>query len=239
MKLITVSILIIYVLIQPVFAGLDYSEKSQHKFRYEVKGEIIVKPDRAIFPIIITVQSKSYKFSLQNANKIVSALKSDTKKLDNEVFSISSSDFFKKHKRRKKINLSFWGDDNKNAAKTKYIAYLIVKFNNTVTFEDRAKYIAESLDFINNFKKKYIKDENTSIYQEGSFYEIDNVEQFREKIVNSVYQKAKLMADIVGKYEGLVPVIKEVYFDQGIIEDIINFNSASLSINAKLEYTFK
>ncbi len=224
---------------QPAFAGLDYYEKSKHKFRYEVKGEIIVKPDRAIFPIIITVQSKSYKLSLQRANEIVSVLKLDTSKLDNKVFSISPSDFFKKHKRRKKINLSFWGEDDKNVAKTKYIAYLIVKLNNNVTFENRAKYIAESLDFIHKFKGKYIKDENTTIYQEGSFYEIDNLEQYRKKIVSSIYQKAKSMAEIVGKHENVSPVIKEVYFDQHIIEDIVNFNSAYLSINAKIEYGFK
>ncbi|MDH5767114.1 MAG: hypothetical protein OEZ38_13960, partial [Gammaproteobacteria bacterium] len=54
----------------PAYAGLGFSEDEIHKFRYDVKGEIMVKPDRAVFPVLITVKSKTYKQSLERANKL-------------------------------------------------------------------------------------------------------------------------------------------------------------------------
>ncbi len=240
MKLISGILLLFSItLTQQCFAGLDYNEKNSHRFKYAVKGEINIKPDRAVFPVTVTVNSKSYVKSFEDASKLIAGFKLEIKKLNNKIFSISPSNFFKKRKYKKKFNVSFFGDDDENIAKTRLIAFLIIKFEPNHNFQQRAQFIAESLDFINKFKTQHKNNKKVTIYQEDSFYEINNVERFREEIVSSVYNKAKNMAQIIGKHENITPTIKEVYFDQYINEDIINFNNASLSINAKIEYTFK
>lgn len=225
---------------QPCMAGYSFSESDIYKFRYDVKGEINVRPDRAVFPVVITVKAGSYINSLERANQVVADLKSEARALNKDVFSISPADFSRKTKRTSKINLSFFGgDDNKYKATTKLVSFLVVNFTDQHDFSKRSEFIAESLDFVSDFKEKYKANEQVAVYLEDSFYEIANVEQYREKIVSSVYRKAKAMAETIGKHEKVSPKIKEVYFDQYISEEILSFNKAALSISAKIEYAFK
>lgn len=237
-NLLIVLVNICFVLCNSAQAGLSYSDSESHKFRYDVKGEITVRPDRAVFPVMITAKSKSYQQSLQLANQLLLDFKEDSKKLDNGVFSITSENFYRNNK-RSKINLSFFGDGDDNRAATKLVAFLVVDFKDKHDFDARAKYIAEALDFIDGFSAKSRAADHVSVVVEDSFYEISDVEQYREQIVSSVYNKAKLMAGIIAKNEKMTPGIREVFFDQYIGEDIINFNKASLFINAKIEYGFK
>lgn len=225
--------------VKPGVAGLGSYDKAPHRLKYEVKGEVDVSPDKAVFPIVITIKAPSYAESLVQAKNIISDIESALEKHDSKIFSLSSLDFFKPDDRmRKSIDLSFFGR-NDDVSKTKLVSYLSVSFNPEHAFWDRSKYVAEALDFVKGFSKKYMEDDNKSIYLEDVFYEINNVEQYRELIVESVYKKARLMADIIAKQEKLKPKIKYVSFEQRIREDVINFSKANLTINAEIDYMFE
>ncbi len=77
------------------FAGWGYSGKRDLKFNYKVEGEIEIKPDKAIFPIIITTHGNSYIDSLNTTRNITNEITDELKKLDNTIFTSSPSDFFK------------------------------------------------------------------------------------------------------------------------------------------------
>lgn len=225
--------------VKPSFAGLGSYDKASHRLKYEVKGEMDVRPDKAVFPIVISIKDRSYAESLAQARNIISEIETALKKHDGKIFSLSSLDFYKPDDRmRKSIDLSFFGR-NDDMSKTKLVSYLSVSFNDEHAFWDRSKYVAQALDFVKGFSRKYKEDDNKSIFLEEVFYEINNVEQYRESIVKSVYKKARLMADIIAKQEKLKPKIKYVSFEQHIREDVINFSKANLTINAELEYTFE
>ena len=70
------------------------------------------------------------------------------------------------------------------------------------------------------------------------YYEISNSEQYRSDIIKSIYTKAQSMAKIVAQAEKVELRVDEVKFDQNIKTEVINFNRASLSINAQINFTF-
>lgn len=225
--------------LSPVFAGYGSYDESSHQLKYDVKGEIEVKPDKVIFPIVITLKDKTYNSSLLQAKKVITELETALKNHDSQVFSFSSLDFYKPANRSgKSIDLSFFGR-NDELSTTKLVSYLSINFSSSHAFWDRSKYVADALDLMRVYSKKYKEGENKSVYLEDAYYEINNIEQYRGTIVESIYSKARLMADIIAKQENLKPKIKFVSFNQNIQKDVINFSKASLTISAVIEYSFE
>jgi len=234
--LITLSTL---VYLNPVFAGYGGYDEKSHQLKYDVTGEIEVKPDKAIFPIVITVKEKTYNASLLQAKKIITEIEQALKKYDSQVFTFSSLDFYKpEHRTRKSIDLTFFGRNNE-VSTTKLVSYLSINFSSSHEFWERSKYVADALDFIRLHAMKYKEDEARSVSLEDAYYEISNIEQYRGTIVESIYSKARLMADIIAKQENLKPKIKFVSFNQRIQKTVINFSKASLTISAVIEYSFE
>ncbi|GBC61821.1 hypothetical protein DENIS_2783 [Desulfonema ishimotonii] len=233
----TVSCLLI-ISASACFAGLNYYEEKVHKFNYTVEGEIEIKPDKAVFPIILTIQGNSYADSLKNTQRITHQIISELKQLDNTVFTASPSDFFKQRDRGKTLlDVSFWRNDE-NKPESKLIFNIYVNFKTDHTFWQRAEFLAEAHDFIDRFIKRYKEDETVSVYPEETYYEIDRIEQYREEIIRSIYEKAKTMADIIASEEKVNLDIRQVTFGQHIVKEILNFNRASLTINADIEFAF-
>lgn len=225
---------------QHLHAGYSSSESKYYKFRYDVRGEIEVRPDRAVFPLIIKARAVSYERSLNAANQVVNQLDTEARKLDADKFSVDTNDYARETRRRSKINLSFFGNDSddKKRATSRVVSYLVLYFSDADDFSRRATLVAKALDFINAFNSSYEDNRFISISSDEVFYEISDVEQYREQVVSSVYQKARNMAAVIGKQEKLKPVIKDVHFDQHITEEILSFNKAALSVGAKIEYRF-
>ncbi len=94
------------------------------------------------------------------------------------------------------------------------------------------------MDFLNKHSVRYKQIDDVSFTYGDVIYHIDNVEQYREQIVNAIYQKAKKAADIVAKQEKKKPVIREVRYNQEIKQDILNLTKASLSLSAVIEFEF-
>jgi len=218
------------------FAGLGYYEKKIHKFQYEVEGEIIVKPNRAVIPVIINTSDISFEKSLIKARKILFSTAAGLKKLDSKNFSLSPADFFKPINKGKKIlDVSFFGGE-KNLKKTKLILYVNINFNDDHDFWARAELLSKAHDYLSKLKKNNNSKDDSSIYIEETFYEISDAEKYRAQIIESIYQKAKVTASIIENKEKIALEIKHITFDQHINKDIVNFNSASLTINANIEF---
>jgi hypothetical protein len=221
------------------YAGYGSSEgSSYHKFQYDIKGEIEIKPDYALFPFIVTVESKDFKSSLMKAKKIISEVEKKLKTLGKPNLSISSADFFEPHEYKKRIYSSFFGEQ-KGKAKAQISSYFAIKFSEEDKFWDRAQYIASALDFLKGCKIKFEGADKIKFTYEEAVYHIENAEEYREKIVKSIYSKAKKAANIIAKQENKKPIIKEIKFDQMIIQEILNFNKASLSLDATIEFGFE
>jgi len=82
------------------------------------------------------------------------------------------------------------------------------------------------------------KNKKIKVTAKDVYYEISNIERYRGDIIKSIYSKAHNMASIVAQAEGVELRVDEVTFDQRINSEIINFGKASLSINARIEFTF-
>ncbi|MCP4347592.1 MAG: hypothetical protein GY795_18970 [Desulfobacterales bacterium] len=220
------------------YAGWDSSYQSEsYKFTYEVEGEIEIKPDAAVLPLIITVRSVSYSESLKKLRQLLEGFSKNVKTLGEDVFSSTPSDFFKSQDSGRKLNVSFFGGNN-----DKYRAKLV--FNIYVTFKDehnfwqRAEFMAKANDFVASSEKKFEKNDKISVSSENIYYEISDMERYRGDIIKSVYSKAQEMAKIVAEAEGVKLRVDEVAFDQRINKEVINFSRASLGINARIKFTF-
>ncbi len=210
-----------------------------HKLKYEINGEIEVKPDRAHFPLIVSARGETYQASLRNATRVLEQLKDALQQENKSHFIISPADFFESDKSLKRmLKVTFFGKD-KDEASTNLTLCLTVKFEDKNDFWDRADSVAQALDFLDDFMKAHDRKENIALSREAMFYEVDNKEQFREEIVQIIYSKAKKVADVIGQNEGREPKVREVKFDQNIREDILNFNKALLSIDATMEFSFE
>ena len=218
------------------FAGLDYYEKQIHKFKYEVEGEIIVKPNRAVIPVIIDTYDINFEKSLIKAHEILSSTEAELKKWDSKYFSLTPADFFKPASRGKKIlDVSFFGGE-KDRKKTKLILYININFSDDQDFWTRAKLLAKAHDYLSTLKTRYKSKDDSSIHIGELFYEIIDAENYRAQIIETIYQKAKVTSSIIERKEKIILEIKHITFDQHIKKDIINFNSASLTINANIQF---
>lgn len=220
------------------FAGWGSYEKDSYKFTYDIEGEIEVKPDTAVLPLIITVNSKSYSESLKKIKTLIKSVQKDVKTLNEKVFSMSPSDFYKPNEYgRKLMDVSFFGND-KDSLNTKLVTNIYITFKDEYNFWKRAEFIAQANDFALSLSKKFDKNDKISISSKKIYYEISDTEQYRSDIIKSIYSKAQNMATVVAKAEGVKLRVDEVKFDQHIKMDVINFNRACLNINAQINFTF-
>lgn len=236
-KIITL-ISFLFILNSVCFAGWSSYEGESYKFTYDVEGEIEVKPDTAVLPLIITVNSKSYSESLKKVRTMIDGIQKDVTALNEKVFSISPSDFYKPEEYGKdSFDVSFFGgkDDSLHA---KLVFNIYIAFNKEHDFWKRAEFIAKANDYASSLSKKFDKNDQISIEIEKIYYEISNIEQYRSEIIKSIYTKAQSMAKIVAQAEKVELRVDEVKFDQHIKTEVINFNRASLSINAQINFTF-
>ena len=246
MKTLRLGIVLLILIIGSTYsyAGLesgseyDSSIKYKHAFRYEMKGELEVKPNRAHFPVTVRTEASSYSVALNISQTVLNDLTKSLKDINEPSFSISPTDFFKPLDYSKKIDISMFKNDDKTFTSNLNL-FLTVNFAEEDDFWTRAGKIARALDFLEKFSKKFDKNDKISVHKEPEFYEIHNKENYREDIVNSIYAKAKKVADVIALKEGKKAVIKEVKFDQYIKEDISNFNRALLTIDANMEFVFE
>lgn len=222
------------------FAGYESSRWSDsHKFTYEVEGEIEVKPDVAVVPLIISVNSKSYSESLGQARQLLDGIKKGVAELGSSVFSATPSDFFKPQGGgRKLLDVSFFGggDEQLQAA---LVFNIYVTFKPEHDFWQRAEFMAKANDFVVDLEKKHKKSDKIVISPREIYYEIHDVEKYRLEIVKSIYSKAHQMSSIVAEAEGVNLRVDEVTFDQRINKEVINFSRASLRINSRIEFSFE
>lgn len=221
------------------YAGWESSYQSKsYKFTYEVEGEIEVEPDTAVLPLMITVSAKSYLDALNQAKKLLDGFNQEIKVLGSDVFSATPLDFFKPHSGgRKSIDISFFssGDD---ASQAILVFNVYVAFKSHHDFWVRAAFMAQANDFIASIENRYKKNDKILISPKKTYYEISEIEKYRGAIIKTVYAKAHQMAQIVAEAEGVDLRVDKVTFDQRIQKEVINFNRASLSINAKIDFTF-
>ncbi len=145
--------------------GYDSSFKYKHIFKYEINGEIEIKPNRAHFPITIQTEATSYSEALNKSKTALNDLKKSLVKANKPSFKISPSDFFKPREYSKKINLSFFEKDE-NVSKSKLNLYFSIEFAETDDFWARANKVADALDFLAKFSSKYKKKEDTYIFNQ-------------------------------------------------------------------------
>ncbi len=220
------------------FAGWSSYERGSYKFTYDIEGEIEVKPDTAVIPLMITVNSKSYSNALKKIKTTVKKVQKDVKALDEKVFSISPSDFYKPQEYGKKlIDVSFFGN-GKDSLNAKLVFNIYIAFKDEHTFWKRAEFIAHANDFVLSLSEKFQKNDNISIASNKIYYEISNTEQYRSDIIKSIYSKAQDMANLVAKAESVKLRVDEVKFDQHIKMEVINFSRTCLNINAQINFTF-
>ncbi len=209
-------LLCLFVFNSVCFAGLGSYEGDSYKFTYEIEGEIEVKPDTAVLPLIITVNSKSYSNALKKIKITVEKVQKDVNALNEKVFSMSPSDFYKPREYGKKlIDVSFFGN-GKNSLNAKLVFNIYIAFKDEHNFWKRAEFIAQANDFVLSLSKKFEKKDNISIASNKIYYEISNTEQYRSDIIKSIYSKAQDMANLVAKAEGVKLRVDEVKFDQHI-----------------------
>lgn len=160
-----IASLLLLLFAQYAVAGMNYYESQSHQFRYEVKGEVNIKPDTAVFPVTITVESESYQQALQKAQQLAAEFKTSAGKLNRKFFTVSSADFFKRHQRGKKLSLSvsFFDSSSEEDASAKLVSVLSIGFKADQDFDQRAGLIAEALDFVRGFKKRYEKNDKISV----------------------------------------------------------------------------
>ncbi len=237
-RVIAMAVFLVFIS-SPALAGLGYSREKTINFDYKVVGEIEIKPDKAVFPITITTNGKSYIDSLGAIRDIINEMTKELKKLDHTIFTSSPSDFFKPYdKGRKFLDVSFFSGE-RSRARSKLVFNIYVNFTRNHSFWQRAEFLAAAHDFIARFVIKYEKDEYATVSMEDVYYEIVNVEQYRDEIIRSIYKKAKIMADIISKEEKVKLEVRQVMFDQRIDKEILNFNRASLTINANLDFGYE
>jgi len=232
-------ILLLLILIPFSYAGWEssYGSKS-YKFTYEVEGEIEVEPDTAVLPLMITVRAKSYSDALNQAKKLLNGFNQEIKSLGSNVFSATPSDFFKPQRGgRKSLDLSFFssGEDESQAM---LVFNVYVAFKSNHDFWERAAFMAQANDFIASIENRYKKNDKIKISPNKTYYEISDIEKYRGAIIKTIYAKAHQMAQIVAEAEGADLKVNKVAFDQRIQKEVINFSRASLSINAKIDFTF-
>lgn len=236
----TLWVLGLLLMLSPVgYAGWESSYRSEsYKFTYEVEGEIEVKPDTAVLPLVIKVRAKSYSDSLKQARQLLDDINKDVKALGSDVFSLTPSDFFKPQGGgRKLLDVSFFGggDDEPQAM---LVFNIYVAFKDDHNFWKRAEFMAKGNDFVASLEKKYEKNDKITVSPKKTYYEISEIERYRGDIIKSIYSKAHEMAAIVAEAEGVKLRVDKVTFDQRINKEVINFSRASLSINARIEFTF-
>lgn len=218
------------------FAGFSSKEYASHTLKHEANGELEIKPDRAVFPVVFSVEEKTFTKALAMIRSMNDSLMQEAKNVDPDAVSVLPADFYKPGKGNKYSDISFFGGD-KNDSNAKFTAYLNIHFKPQYDFWKRSALLAKALDFLKNFAKKYKTDE-VSIRHDNAFYEVDNIEQYRKKLLELIYKKARTMAETIAKQEKAKLKIKYVSFDQYISKEIINFNRMVLSIPARIEYTF-
>ncbi|MBU2714188.1 SIMPL domain-containing protein, partial [Zooshikella harenae] len=213
-------------------------EMYKHNFQYDIEGEIEVKPDVAYLPVTIQTMDKSYTTALSQSKTVLDKLFEELNALNEPSFSISPADFFKPKKYAKKIDITFF-DKREEDVNSNLNVYLIIDFAEKDSFWLKAKKIAVALDFMQGFSKNYESDDNITVTGKDIYYEVNNKEQYREKIVKIIYIKAKKVAELIGSSEKKKIAIKEAKFDQHIKEDIPDFNKARLSIGASIIFAFE
>lgn len=218
------------------WAGLSSSDYDSQTLKHEVEGELEVKPDRALYPLRITVDTRSYDNSLNKIESLHKTLETQVKALG-ESFNVSPAAFYKPGTYRKKSKLSFFSSDSASTS-IRFVSYINVNFKQEHDFWTRARLIAKALDFIESFRKKN-KSKTVSINHDDVVYEIDFIEQYRKKLIESIYKKAKNTAEIVAKQENASLQIKYVSFAQHIKKQSVSFNQTILTIPAVIEYSFK
>lgn len=209
------------------------SGRYYNNFKYKVDGEIAVKPDIASYPVIVTIDSRSYKRSLSSAKRIISGISKDLKKLGKNEYSISTTNFFRS-KKYSKIKVTFFGG-NKEKRRTKMIFNINVNFKDTHDFWKRAALIAEILDFIKSAQRRYSND-TIKISQGERYFHINNVEKFRKDIISSIYKKAKTTASVIETNEKRKLKIVHITFGQNIKKSFLGFDKATLSLDANIEF---
>ena len=197
-----------------------------------------MKPDMAVYPITITMTSKTHSDALEKLKKTIDFVRKDIENLGVDVFSSKLSDFYKKDGYRKKVQaLKFFGvKDNKTQASL--VLNLYVSFAQKNNFWTRASYIAKANDFIISLQNKFKGNENILIGTHKHHYRISNIEQYRKAIINSIYSKAQAMANIIADFEGVKLKIDKVKFGQKIQKSIIDFNNAKLTIQSEINFKF-
>ncbi|MGI0117485.1 SIMPL domain-containing protein [Zooshikella sp. RANM57] len=218
--------------------GYNTYDMYKHNFQYKIEGEIEVKPDVAYLPVTIKTTDKSYTTALSQSKTVLDKLVEELNALNEPSFSISSTDFFKPKKYAKKIDISFF-NKSEDVVNSNLNVYLAIDFTDSDTFWVKAEKIAIALDFVQKFSKKYDAYDNIIVASKDIYYEVKDKEQYREKIVKRVYEKAKKVAELIGLSEKKKIAIKEAKFDQHIKEDIPDFIKARLSIGASIVFTFE
>jgi len=233
------AFLLLVVLSTAGHAGFSSGNRNAfYKFSYEVQGEIEVKPDTAVLPLVITVRAKSNTDALNQAKQLLTAVTQEVKALGSEVFSSSPSDFFKpQNGNRKMVEVSFF-KANEEETQAKMVFNIYVTFKEEHDFWQRAGFMAKANDFVAALEKKYQKNERINASSQDTYYEISDIERYRGEIIRSIYAKAHNMAEIVAKAEGTTLKVDQVTFDQRIKSEVINFNRESLSLDARIGFVF-
>lgn len=215
----------------------SYREEPARHYQYQIKGAVVVRPDKALFPLTISVQGKNYVQALAKANQVQQEIKKRLNKFDEKVYRLSPVNFYRQSVRGKRYtSISFFSKGRHNGPSASMLVNLVVRFTDRHSFQDRADMIARAYDFLNEVNGVYAEKKNMSVRTGSVQYGIDNVEKFRAMVVKQIYQRGKLMVDIVAKQEHAAAYIRKVHFSQDIQQNMHHFNKATLSIDAKIEF---
>ncbi|NOY74951.1 MAG: hypothetical protein GXP32_04065 [Kiritimatiellaeota bacterium] len=223
-------------------AGLLRSSGSRpalSQFNYDVIGEVVVKPTCALFPITLAAKSDSFASAVGKSKVVLIDLKKRLSGLGKSNFSISPTDCVRKKEYRKFIPVSFWGGRKKEKVSVRLKLVLRVSFAEKDDFWTRAGFVAAALDFLKARRVEF-KDNGDFDFSYGSVsYFVEDVEKHRERIVESIYSKAKTAADILAKSSKTKSVLRSVRVDQNITQRVENLDKAWLSLGAVIKFEFK
>ncbi|MCP4695080.1 MAG: hypothetical protein GY859_44040 [Desulfobacterales bacterium] len=166
----------------------------------------------------------------------MSRLEKDVGRLDPTRFTITPANFDKSYE-YSKFSISFFGND-KTLSKTNLEFFLRIHFSDEHTFWERAKWIAEALDVLQRYGDEFKEDKMVEFHHGEMRLRVENKERYREQIVNTLYVKARRVADAIAAHENTTPAIKEMSCTQSIREEILNIHKASLSLDATILFEF-
>jgi len=208
-------------------------KSDRYYFEQRVEGEVYVLPDRAIFPIVITTKATNNHKTIEAAHSVFQEIASGSEALSAPTTAHIGR--FRQEHKEKIVTKVF----SKNS---RYIQVTISLHLCTVLAEEgfwqRAKHVSLVQDFLQTTIAKYDGNDDISLAASEVQFAVNNHEQHRQQISESIYDKMKATLDVIAEKEEKKVVVKDVVMNPKIRCEVLNISHAALSMKLDFNIVF-